>query len=1018
MEQIKYQGYARDRGFNPIQLSTASVDAIAQQGNFVLRQMRDNADTERRNRDQYLSGMERAQGIEAQNRSENFQFTQNAQRSYQDAVLRNKQTEINNIKTESDQQLRAFESLAGLSKTISEAVIARKKKQDEIAELETSNLIFTTGITYKEYQALQASEGKLDAADTQINSVVNKLKAAGYSEEYLSKLRGLSGARLYGASKQWAIQGGENYASFRAQMADVPFEVGGRQITLAQASDGSPEEYETLNTLVRSEYLKQYRGLNQAFADKYLYSKMRETETRERLMFSEKRGKQLELDRTQQETNTLLTAWDTEKGAGVLKWIQTMAGGDPKELGEKRRLALSYLVNAAKVGKFTGDGLIELENTQFLLNGSTTPTTFGKQYDLDLGELRSAVRSFNQQQRQDREQAEDDQKKQYERDLNALAAQRPLNKAEVRKAINDWRSAGWGDPPGWLKSMETQEQLDDDAGDAILRNLKVQGTLTRKELFSGRYSDVLIDRYDDFVKAQEQVPQAEQKIIFDAVNAALKGSLQSIGAGTNQNSDYFIAQGEARRIVTQRAAELIAGGASPPIKAWEQARDEVIQEIRSGANPKKPEGRFRLRTLPSGEADLTNKGFALATGITSTKADQQRVERIRARINATKDTTFLGKEKLLTDPEIQQLQAFRSGGGNVPTIVWSIAAGLPGASPFDVADLMLNAYNLPPIQRPPAAEIYDSVRPELMHLMTRYQSMDRAMRALEGSGAPYKPILNLIASRESSNDTQFGGYDSMNRGEGRPGTGSQVLGRPLTQMTVAEVLNLGASDKIYAAGRYQFIPSTLRSLVNRGVVDRNSLFDEATQDQLAITYLRDRTGKFWSGEASAGSYVPGLGNAWHGLRSVRPEQIVQAMEYAKQNLAGGNVDVSRMRPQVVYRVGGIGPQGARQYGAHLDIKRTDGKFFQRTALDNYLSFKTGQGLIPLSKGVTVEGGEFGASRWYGSHNGWDYAIAEGTPVVLKNGARVISKRPSEYGDVLTIATPDGRRFNIIHGKAT
>jgi muramidase (phage lysozyme) len=348
---------------------------------------------------------------------------------------------------------------------------------------------------------------------------------------------------------------------------------------------------------------------------------------------------------------------------------------------------------------------------------------------------------------------------------------------------------------------------------------------------------------------------------------------------------------------------------------------------------------------------------------------------------------------------------------------------MPDVSPFDLANIMMQGNKEQPIQRPRAAQVYDSVRPELMQLLTRRPSMDRAMRALEGSNpgagnAAYRPILDLIASKESSNDTKFGGYDSMNLGENSATTGSQRLGRPLTQMKVSEILSLGASNNIYAAGRYQFIPSTLRGLVNRGVVSPNALFNEQTQDQLAITYLRDRTGKFWSGEASAASYVDGLGSAWHGLRRIKPETLIRAMETARSSLAGSDLDVSRMRPQVVYRVGGVGPKGARQFGPHLDIKRTDGAFFERNSLDRFISFKTSSGLIPLSRGKTVEGGEFGAQRWYGSHNGWDYAIDEGTPVVLKNGARVISKRPSEYGDVLTIGLPDGRRFNIIHGKAS
>lgn len=304
--------------------------------------------------------------------------------------------------------------------------------------------------------------------------------------------------------------------------------------------------------------------------------------------------------------------------------------------------------------------------------------------------------------------------------------------------------------------------------------------------------------------------------------------------------------------------------------------------------------------------------------------------------------------------------------------------------------------------------------------------MDRTLRAVEGGiggapGNPYAPILDLIASKESvSTDPKFNGYDAMNKG-GRngghtaigSGTGSANFGRPLTQMTVGEVLANGRAGNIHAAGRYQFISSTLQGLVDRGKARTGELFNEATQDKLAVALLRERTGAFWSGTSSAGSYIPGLGRTWIGLQYLPAGKVVSALEQAKSNLSS-NIDSSRLRTQVAYKVGNIGPTST---GAHLDVKDTSGAYFARKDLDNYVGFKTGGRVAPLSAGVTAAGGEFGARRSYGSHNGWDYAMPSETPVVLRNGARVISKRPSEHGDVLVIGLPDGRRFTFLHGKA-
>jgi len=95
MDQIKYQGYARDRGFNPVQFSMGRVDAIGQQGDSMLRQMRDNQRTEIGNRDAFLQATQRAQALERENRQANYEFARSSRKSFQDAALRNQERLVN-----------------------------------------------------------------------------------------------------------------------------------------------------------------------------------------------------------------------------------------------------------------------------------------------------------------------------------------------------------------------------------------------------------------------------------------------------------------------------------------------------------------------------------------------------------------------------------------------------------------------------------------------------------------------------------------------------------------------------------------------------------------------------------------------------------------------------------------------------------------------------------------------------------------------------------------------------------
>lgn len=103
-------------------------------------------------------------------------------------------------------------------------------------------------------------------------------------------------------------------------------------------------------------------------------------------------------------------------------------------------------------------------------------------------------------------------------------------------------------------------------------------------------------------------------------------------------------------------------------------------------------------------------------------------------------------------------------------------------------------------------------------------------------------VKSIVGKRESP----AAGYDAINRGVGgdTPGGGAKFLGRPLTDMTVAEVMryqNLPLDDPkgIFAVGKYQFIPTTLAAAVKRAGIDPNMKFNQAVQDRIFFVHLDD-----------------------------------------------------------------------------------------------------------------------------------------------------------------------------------
>lgn len=133
----------------------------------------------------------------------------------------------------------------------------------------------------------------------------------------------------------------------------------------------------------------------------------------------------------------------------------------------------------------------------------------------------------------------------------------------------------------------------------------------------------------------------------------------------------------------------------------------------------------------------------------------------------------------------------------------------------------------------------------------------------------HRKALDIIAKYESiSSDVSGSGYNAMNQGGegmyGIYGSGSSesptLLGKKLTDMTVSEVMDRQRKNKsyggpnkvgIFAAGRYQFIPSTLKSIVDAGVIKVTDKFDAATQDKAALYLIKKNGIRDWAWNAES-----------------------------------------------------------------------------------------------------------------------------------------------------------------------
>ena len=108
-----------------------------------------------------------------------------------------------------------------------------------------------------------------------------------------------------------------------------------------------------------------------------------------------------------------------------------------------------------------------------------------------------------------------------------------------------------------------------------------------------------------------------------------------------------------------------------------------------------------------------------------------------------------------------------------------------------------------------------------------------------------KPLLDLISKGE-------GDYNAINRGRAgdTPGGIQGLKGHTFENFTVGQVMQMQRRE-LYAVGRYQFVPSTLRWAVRHSSVDELDMFTPEVQDKLAvalINYKRPAVGAYLRGD--------------------------------------------------------------------------------------------------------------------------------------------------------------------------
>jgi len=750
MEQIRYQGYARDRGFNPVQLSTASVDAIGQQGNSMLRQMRENQSAERETRNAYLSGMQNAQQLEQQNRAGNFEFMQRSNQRYQEAVQQRMGQKVEDARLSAanlDKQVTALSVLAPLSGTIAQAVVNWKKQKDEDQKAEGYRDTLLNGPDPVEVAKAEAGLAQLKQSDELIQSTADQLQDSGAAPETVRSVKKLSKMYLVGRAMAMADMAVPMYSQYledryqnddQTQIRFVNPDTGQVEVITPKTHMG-PDQRAAVNKVLFKEFVKQ-QGLldvNPALISKSLLA-MRQAEM-----------KLLDQERTafeRAENENALSEANFRLDAGL--------NTDPVTAINDTLKAYRHLRNPQSGERFTPLGAFTAVLDHLVKTGNKAAIEAFSQSESYLpgvpwgaarrAEFTKAFREIDSQAAADEDLQDRIESQGLENwsdtainELNAtpngadvaivdqvIEKSRQLFNGKVDQRLLQYRENST------LQARTAAEQK------AHLEELYAREELTVAELRSGKYSPDIVGDFLTRAKEQDKQRTTELAPVKEQYGKGIKDALlQAIKwTGGAKNPSYAFAEAHALAQLDQRARVYMQSGGpnmSPQV-AYSKAAQDIITEIKQdNLDPSKPYGTYSVNP---GDQEFYRWGAGGSGGKGGMAAARNRVSGIISQVSNGGQAAVYNRE-LITR---QEAEALVNPDSPIPDSIRVIQNALPRGkemSEFAIIDAQLTKFNLPPRQRPYVQRVVESsMSPRLRELLDRTPTAARTSRALTGAG--------------------------------------------------------------------------------------------------------------------------------------------------------------------------------------------------------------------------------------------------------------------------------------------
>ena len=904
----KFRGSARSSGFDAISVPD-NARRVQEAGQKRIDELRRTYKQTIQNQQGAAADLQQSYAETRTALNRNISLQNTYENTYEQALRKKYQKKIDKQKDKDKIELDRYERLSTFSKEAGKLGKQMYEEHKDNRQRDGMALIFHTGVTAEELQTLRRGEDELQGEHAATNAIIERLKANGASASEIKQIQELDGWILYGAQKELARKGGDAYRMHlqNPEVRNKKYDLGdGKKMSLQDAIENSNDvDYKTIRGIISGDFLDRYKGYDLAFAEKYLFPGMRKVNANDDLSFTSKAQENFEkaqADAYRTGVSNLLPDMETDSRAAEKFFVTESGNLGGAALGQERVKLLQYIADGFIDGSLTDRRILDnLLSQEFTIGGKTV--TFAEQFDKQNSPDKPLLNAISKAiLNQDREEYQNEEFKKRK-----LLTQ--LEEIAMREIAGD----GYSDD-------EVEDQL------TLLRNKGIAPSATLQNLMIKR--SLGIDskiQYEQAVSLGQDVPLTKAQVLakFPDLSATQVENVVNLsnsrgpngGSGLKDYTDQMIQAikrvmessnkidpGEQTvgmtRIMKKRFAEEVLQRKLDP-KYVGYTYDQIAQDVlvEHTRELKNGEGIYERIIDPDTKKPVIGDGAGFVRVGDAPQVDSPRYKKVVDSVSA--DPKVLSNQKLLGD-----INDKTSWASQIPLIVESREPPLwltelarvtntPWKVFFNKQAAQYGDYRIPLSRIEDAAEgISPGFRRDMGVLATGTAVIMGSVRQARAQGAQgmevYRPLLNLIASYESSNDTVHDGYDAMNLGGTHGGsraigsnTGTLYFQQPLINMTLGEIMDKQAAGQLHAAGRYQFLGTTLQDVLQNGQpggISKDSLFDKATQDKLAVTYIRMTMRSFPNDPAG------GIRGRWIGVKDhVSYEELQQIIDRIQQD---------------------------------------------------------------------------------------------------------------------------------------